>query len=265
MQPFLYIDDLRVWTVFIECFFAYFIGFIVIVNSIESLGGSHENSEKSVKKILNLLIITGLVILFMSLGIAASLEYLNISSFTIIALALVYSSINQEVPYLTKNIVIPVGCLFFVLSPIVVGSSPVLTGLNNVEITEVKEYEHANYVEIDTTIRQKKGNSVNLYVEMIPLDGIISENKESIKIVSLLKEDNMSNLHWSIVLPPQNEKNVLCLVIMNALERKQYKIEIIREKNIWYTSFKEMSFLEYLEIFYYLKLKKIYESVSIPI
>lgn len=106
--------DITVWVVFIESFLAYLIGFLLIITHNENL----ETMTK--RKIINLLLITGIAIFIMLIGVmGSSFEYLNISSFTLIVLALMYYTINPEKLPLKTSILLLIGSSFFVLALLV--------------------------------------------------------------------------------------------------------------------------------------------------
>jgi hypothetical protein len=268
MQTFSCIFGYRIGIILIESFFAYFMGFLVIVNP----NGNLTNPIK--REISNLLLTASIVTLLLIIGIVGfSFKYLNILSFTAIVLALIHSTLNAETSYLMNGKRIPLSilmcCSFFVLSLFVTNfgySSTIL--LNDFEAIEVNGdplNPNEKYIDIYTTLFQEKGISMDIKAEMIPMgDCYIEKNTEFIKIVNILENNDKSILRWRVCFPPENRTYTLYLFIWNSFEDKQYKIGVTKENNEWNCkSSDDVSFQEYLRVFYYTRARRIYELFEV--
>lgn len=251
--PFIF-GGIRAWIVIFEVFFAYLTGSLLIATRDEDL------DIITKKKILNLLLIAGIAALIISIGVKSfSFKYLNISSFTIIVLALIYCTINPGKLHLKTSFLILIGGSFFVIA--LLGMPPNYD--TNLEKVMIAGYERSGDIiqlDIETTICQKENYATDICIEMIFLEGYIEKNAEYIKVVNFLDKGDKSVLHWKVNLPAKNEEHTLYLYIWSELEEKQYKIKIPRDIKVGDSlSIRELTFGEYLKVFY-LELKKIFES-----
>lgn len=251
--PFIF-EDIRVGIVIFESFFAYLIGFLLIATQ-------DENTDTiTKKKIVNLLLIGGIVVFMTSIGITgSSFKYLNISSFTIIVLALTYYIINPEKSYLKTSRLVSIGSSFFVLSLLVMNPNCDIN-LGEVSIAGYEQSGDSIQLDIKVTLCQEEAHSADIYIEMIFLESATKENAEYIGIVNSLSTGDESVLHWCVNLPAKNEEYILYLCIWSELEVKEYKIIIPEDIKIGDPLSKsELTFVEYLKIVY-LRLKGIFES-----
>ncbi|MGD2248451.1 MAG: hypothetical protein PVF58_08590 [Candidatus Methanofastidiosia archaeon] len=99
---------------------------------------------------------------------------------------------------------------------------------------------------MDTIIFQKEGNSIDVCIEISLPGGYIKGNGESIKIIKLLKENDKSTLQWSVIFPYKSDKYILYLSISSNLGKNQYRIEIYKDEDEWYSYFIEMDIPQYL-------------------
>lgn len=251
-QLFPYIfENIRVIVVFIESFFAYLIGFLLIVTHNEKL------DTITKKKILNLLLIAGILILMSLIGVRGfSPRYSNISSFTLIVFAFIYCTINPEKFHLKPRYLVIVMSLFFVFAFFVMNSH-CNTNLKDVRITGCEQSGDSIHLDIEIVFCQEEAHTMNILFEMILPEGVVEKNAEYIKIVDFPEKGDTSLLDWCVILPNKNEEYTLYLLVWSELEKKQYKIEIPRDvKEGDSIPSRELTFLEYLKI-PYLKLKRI--------
>lgn len=220
-QVFPYIfEDCRVVAIFVESSLAYLIGFLLIVTQDRNL------DMITRERIPNLLLIGGILVFMLLVGVkSSSLDYLNISSFTLIVLALTYHTISpKKFHFKTRDLVVVV-CFFFIFAHFVIDPD-CNTSLEDARVTGYKQSDDGIHLEIETVFCQKETNTRNVCFEMILPEGIIEKNSECIKIVDFLYENDKSLLDWHVVLPEKGEEYTLYLLVWNESEEKQCKIRI---------------------------------------
>ena len=250
--PFIF-EDFRVGIVILELFFACLIGTLLIAAQDENL------DTITKEKIPNLLLIGGIVVFMISIGVkGSSFRYLNISSFTVIVLSLIYCTINPGKLHLNTSWLILIGSSFFVLSLLVMNPT-CDTSLENVKVAGYERAGDDIHLDIETTLCQKKTHATDICIGMIFLEGYIEENAEYIKTVDFLKKGDESILNWYINLPSKNGEHTLYFLVWSELGEKQYKIKIPRDVKVGDSLPPgNPTLVEYLRIFIF-KFKKIIE------
>ena len=244
-------EDIRVVIVILESLLACLIGTLFIA--------THDNELDTVtwKKIPILLSILGIVALMISISVkSSSFRYLNISSFTIIIIALIHCTINPRKFHLnTKKLALIGGC-FFAISLLVMNPN-CDTSLEKITIAGYEQSGNDISLDIRTTLCQKETNATDICVGMIFLEGRIDDSTEYIKIVDFLKKNGESILDWHVNLPTKNEEHTLYFLVWSELGEKQYKIKIPRDIKVGDSLLLgDPTFIEYLRIFIF-KFKKL--------
>jgi hypothetical protein len=258
--------DFRTWPILLESMLAYLIGFVLILRIDKYLNRSSNYPYRMVeRKEVSFVLATLVVILTMLMGVlGSSFKYVNILSYTIFVLALVYFILTsrKKTKYLLH--ILGVGGVFLVLVLPVMNSTTGSTHLQEVSILEAKERGDSLYLEMDIILLQENGDSMNICAEMIFLEGTAKENAECVKVVDFLGENSTSRLHWSVILHTLNEECMAYLFIWSSLGENEYlRIEIKKVDQVWKPFKRELGFLEYLKVYYYSRLKKIYQSLEI--
>jgi hypothetical protein len=261
-----YQDDFRAWSVLFISLLAYLIGFVIILDIGKYLDRSVEHSRRLLgSRELSLLLASCMVVLIILIGILGfSLKYLNILSYTVYVFAFSYFIATEKKKSKFMLFALFVGGWFLLLPLPVLDLTTGLTHLDEVSILKVIENEDEIHLEMDTILYQKNNNATDIYVEMIFFDGTVKDNAECIKVVEFLEEDLTSKLHWSITLQTKNEKCVIYLFIWSSLGENEYsKIEIMKCNGEWKPFHRELELLEYSEVYYHSRLKKIIQRIKI--
>ena len=243
-------EGYRIWGVIFESFFAYLIGSLSIATQSRNL------NTVNWKKVINWLLIAGIVLIMISIGLkGSSFGYLNISSFTIIVLALMYYTINPKEAYLNNSALFTIGLSFFVLAFLVMNPN-CDTSLREVSIVGVEQSGEDIHLDIETIICQEKTHATNICIEMISLEGTIEKNAEYIKVVDFLEKDGESIQYWCVKLPAKNVEYALYLRIWSELGETQYRVKIPKDIKVGdFLSYEKLTQIDYLRI-YIFKLKR---------
>lgn len=225
--------------VFLEVSAVYFFAFLVI---IRSNGNPNKNEGKMIP---NLLLIVISIFLIIIGGSELSFKYIHLSSYTILLFTTVYNILSGG-PKNLKNCLYFYLSTFFAFSFIFLGHIGDCSALYSVNESVIIEGKYTTSIDLDTIIIQENGNAIDICIEMSLAGGYIRGNGESIKIINLLKENEKSTLQWAVIFPYKSERYILYLSISSNLGKNQYRIDVYKDGNEWYSNFVEMDFPGYL-------------------